>query len=113
VRAQICYGASLWETFFASLTSVAAATSRVICSFPVPDVPFDPDRLQLRIDAGLKQTNIGSVGSLADCGPLPQFAYDDWDHPTRMLLCGSACDKVNAVVGPNRPGKLSAVVECL
>jgi hypothetical protein len=115
-RAKICDGASAWTTFFDAIATSVLKTSKLACDLEIP-VPttgtLDPGAVNVQIDTGgAKPEIIPKVKDAAACGTDVGWYYDDDVAPKRVLLCPAACDKANASIGVDKPGKIEVLFGC-
>jgi hypothetical protein len=100
------------QAFFVSDGATAAADllrtlnairgDAIACDFPLPTataqgMPIDPQLINVSYTASSgAETELGLVGSAAECMTEHAWYYDDPVDPARVILCPSACDTVTA-----------------
>lgn len=100
------------ESFFVSDGATAAADllrtlnairgDAIACDFPLPSateegMPIDPQLINVSYTASSGTgTELGLVGSAAECTTEQAWYYDDPKAPTRVMLCPAACETVTA-----------------
>ncbi len=66
------------------------------CRWTVPDADLDLVNVTVQLDGGAPRA-FDRVIDLASCGASPEaWAYDDFDAPTEVVLCPTACEAVTA-----------------
>lgn len=110
-RAQICDGKAAWTPFFDAIATAVAKTAKLACELELP-VPatgtLDPSAVNVKIEGAV----IPKVANAAACGSAVAWYYDNDAAPKKVILCPAACDKANASVGVDKPGKIEVLFGC-
>jgi hypothetical protein len=112
---QLAEAGGTMQAFFVSDGAAAAADlletlnairgDAIACDFPLPSatssgMEIDPRLINVSYTAtGGAETELGLVGSSAECGTEQAWYYDDPANPARIILCPSACETVTGDAG--------------
>jgi len=85
-----------WTPIFAALATASMANTMLPCTFDIPDAP---EGMTLNYDqVNLLYTPSGGTGgyvprvmSMASCGPMGGWYYDDPGMPTQLIACPATC----------------------
>jgi hypothetical protein len=105
-------GASAGQDLLKALNEIRA--SEIRCDVAIPPattgerIDFNRVNVKYTPSAGGDAVAFGKVPAAADCANLEGWYYDDPSAPTRIVLCQSACERVNADSG----AELSIVLGC-
>jgi hypothetical protein len=76
---------------------------------PMGDKEQDPNKVNVNFLSGGALTQLGKVGSQADCTNFQNgWYYDDPAAPTKIIACPSTCDSIKA----STDGKIDILVGC-
>jgi hypothetical protein len=106
-------GASAEQDLLAALNEIRKSEIRCDLDIPAPTngKPLDFGRVNVDYTPapGAEPVSIGRVANAAECAGLEAWHYDDESAPTRIVLCETACNRVNA----DSNAELSVVLGCL
>lgn len=115
VRAKICDGSAAWGPFFDAVAQAVFANVKLNCELAIPVPPqgtIDYNRVNVALVSGGVSTYLPRVANAAACGAGSGWYYDDPAMPTKVILCQQSCDDAQAMVGPDKPGKIDIVFGC-
>jgi hypothetical protein len=115
VRAKICDGSVAWGPFFDAVAQAVFANVKLNCELAIPVPPqgtIDYNRVNVALVSGGVSTYLPRVANAAACGAGGGWYYDDPAMPTKVILCQQSCDDAQAMVGPDKPGKIDIVFGC-
>lgn len=114
VRAKVCDGAAAWQPFFDAVAQAVNDTAKLSCELAIPEPPsgtIDPTLVNVGLVSAGVTTYVPKVASAAACAG-GGFYYDNEQSPTKVILCKTTCDEAQAMVGPNKPGKIEVLFGC-
>jgi hypothetical protein len=104
-------GATAGQDLLNALNEIRASAIRCDVAIPASTtgerIDFNRVNVNYTPSAG-EAVAFGKVPTAADCSSLEGWHYDDPSAPTRIVLCQSACERVNADSG----AELSIVLGC-
>lgn len=115
VRAKLCDGAAAWQPFFDAVAQAVTETAKLSCELDIPTPPsgtIDPNLVNVGLVSQGQTTYVPKVADAAACAGGAGFYYDDPVSPTKVLLCKASCDQAQAMVGPNKTGKIEVLFGC-
>ncbi len=115
VRAKICDGSAAWGPFFDAVAQAVYANAKLNCELAIPMPPdgtIDPNRVNVALVSGGTSTYLPAVADAAACGVDGGWYYDNPAMPQKVILCQKSCDDAQAMVGPDKPGKIDVVFGC-
>lgn len=115
VRAKICDGSAVWAPFFDSVAQAVYAGAKLNCELAMPTPPegtIDPTLVNVALVSGGMSTYVPGVANAAACGVDGGWYYDDPVMPQKVILCKASCDEAQAMVGPDKPGKIDVLFGC-
>lgn len=105
-------GATAGQDLLNALNEIRASEIRCDVAIPASTtgerIDFNRVNVNYTPSAGGDAVAFGKVPTAADCANLEGWHYDDPSAPTRVVLCESACERVNADSG----AELSIVLGC-
>jgi hypothetical protein len=117
VRAQICDGSAAWGPFFDEVAQAVVETSQLTCELSIPTPAgggtIDHGLVNVILEGDGVSTTLPKVSDAAACGAESAWYYDDPQSPTKVLLCPSACEAAQALVGPGKSGKIDVLFGCV
>lgn len=116
VRAKICDGSAAWTPFFDAVAQAVDASAKLNCELAIPTPPdgtsIDPTLVNVALVSGGQSTYVPGVANAAACGVDGGWYYDDPTMPQKVILCQASCDQAQALVGPNKSGKIEVLFGC-
>jgi len=115
VRAKLCDGSSAWDPFFNAVAQAVETTAKLSCTLAIPTPPMgtlDPNLVNVALYGNGMQTYLPRVDTAAACANGGGWYYDDPVAPKNVILCQSSCDEAQAMVGPNKTGKIQVLFGC-
>jgi len=115
VRAKICDGSAAWAPFFDAVAQAVSETAKLSCELTIPKPPMgeiDPTLVNVALVSGDVHTYVPKVADASACGTGGGWYYDNPTAPTKVLLCQSSCDDAQAMVGPDKLGKIEVLFGC-
>ena len=94
--------ASDWSGVFDEIADAVVEGSVLPCEYDIPEVSSDfqlnPDEVNAyEVSEGGDRTLIPAVDEVSECGSGGWY-YDDFDNPTRVILCPESCGEVDGEV---------------
>lgn len=115
VRAKICDGSAAWAPFFDAVAQAVYASAKINCELTIPTPPegtIDPKLVNVALVSNGVSTTVPGVADANACGVDGGWYYDDPMMPTKVILCKTSCDQAQAMVGPDKPGKIEVLFGC-
>lgn len=115
VRAKICDGSAAWAPFFDAVAQAVYTSAKLSCEITIPTPPqgvLDPTLVNVALESGGMSTYVPGVANAAACTAAGGWYYDDPANPQKVILCQSSCDDAQAMVGPDKPGKIQVLFGC-
>ncbi|MBK9262526.1 MAG: hypothetical protein IPM54_22315 [Polyangiaceae bacterium] len=115
VRAKLCDGSAAWQPFFDAVAQAIYASAKLNCELSIPTPPngtIDPTLVNVALVSGGQSTYLPGVANAAACGAEGGWYYDDPANPQKVILCKTSCDEAQAMVGPDKPGKIEVLFGC-
>ena len=107
-----------WDQLFEALTSQAEISSRLPCSYVLPEVPegyvIDPTRIAITLTDGDDRSVFGAGPDASTCaanspGLADQWHFDRASNPSRIDLCPAACELIQRAGGGSQ---VDVVIGC-